>query len=99
MRKAFLMVYSEKLGTRNEIKSCLRKIPEVITWRYDLPNSFYLISEQTPTGIAEAINRELNSRERRGRFIITEISDDKQGLLPKDTWYFIKHKRVKPKEK
>ncbi|WP_421920101.1 hypothetical protein [Marinifilum sp.] len=94
MRKAYLFVYSDNLGTRDEVKNCMDNIPEVYTWRYDMPNSFYIISEYSADEIARAIN----SYTGKTRFIVSEITDNKQGWLSEDTWYLINNKTHKPKE-
>jgi hypothetical protein len=88
MRKAYLLVYSNSLGTREKVKNVLDKTNKVIHWRYDLPNSFYLVSEFTASQISDVIRAKLGN----GRFIITEISDNKQGWLPKASWDLIKTK-------
>lgn len=93
MRRAYLMVYSDALGTRDQVKACLDALPEIITWRYDLPHSFYLISEEeSATTLADLITMKMG----KGRFIISEIGSNKQGWLPDKTWYFINKKMPKP---
>lgn len=94
MRKAYILVYSDKLGTREEVKNCMDNIPEVITWRYDMPNSFYIISEKSAGEIAEAIHDFTGKT----RFLVTEITSNRQGWLPDDTWYLINNKTHKPKK-
>src|SRR5260370_36332941 len=95
MRKAYLLVYSSTLGTRVQIQECLNELPQVIHWRHDLPHAYYIISEveeaQELAGLIRAC------RHGKGRFILTEVSTNKGGWLPKDSWYLIKHKRHKPK--
>ena len=59
MRKAYLLVYSNSLGTREKVKNVLDKSSKVIHWRYDLPNSFYIISENTATQISDTLREKL----------------------------------------
>ena len=94
MRRAYLLSYSQSLGTREEVKSYLDKMPEVITWRSDLPNSFYLISEEDSETIAKSI-RDLAGQ--KGRFLISELKGNVYGWLTPDSWYLINNKRRKPK--
>lgn len=89
MKKAYLLVYSDSLGSRNAVKECLSAIESVITWRYDMPNCFYIISERTAAEIYIEIKGYLGN----GRFLITEISDNRQGRLTRDSWNFIKFKK------
>lgn len=89
MRKAYLFVYSNDLGTRQEVKRCIDSLEEIIYWRYDMPNSFYLISESTAQKISDGVRAKLGKK----RFFITEITDDnKQGFLPRRTWDLINRK-------
>ena len=89
--KAYLLVYSDSLGTREQVKNCVSKIEEVHTWRYDMPNSFYIISEYSANEIAQSIRRVLGNN----RFIVTEISvSNRQGWLPKETWHLINQKNT-----
>ncbi len=89
MKKAYLLVYSDILASREQLKNCLTSIDEVYTWRYDMPNCFYLISEYSADEIAKSIRTYFG----KGRFLITEISSNKQGYLPKETWYLINEKK------
>lgn len=94
MRKAYILVYSDKLGTREEVKHCIDSIKEVYTWRYDMSNSFYIISDYSADQIATAIHDFTGKT----RFLVSEITSNKQGWLPDDTWYLINNKKHKPKE-
>lgn len=89
MRKAYLLVYSNSLGSRDEVKNCVDNSQEILLWRYDMPNSFYLISEHSADQISEMIRNELGNN----RFLVTEISSNKQGWLPRKTWDLINKKR------
>ena len=94
MKKAYLLVFSNNLGTMAEIKDCLNSIDEIITWRTDLPNAFYLISESSAAELSKFIRE---NRGEKARFIVVEIGSNKQGWLPYETWYLLKYKKKKPK--
>lgn len=94
MRKAYILVYSDNLGSRAQVKECIDNISEVITWRYDMPNSFYLISENSADEIARAIHEYTGKT----KFLVSEITSNKQGWLSKDTWYLINNKKHRPKD-
>ena len=84
------MVYSQTLGTREEVKACLNRVPSILQWRTDLPNSFYLISlAQTANELVDQI---VECAGKKGRFIIAEIDPagtGVQGYLLKATWAFL----------
>jgi hypothetical protein len=93
MKKTYLFVYNDVLGTREQVKEALNKSPLVLTWRYDIPHAFYLVSEAQAKEISEMLHETLGN----GRFLVTELSDNYWGRGHKDTWYLIKNKQVRPK--
>lgn len=96
MKRAYLLAFSDGLGTREQIKECLNTMPSVLTWRYDMTNAFYLISEES----ADVISNELRERiKSNGRFIVTEISENRQGWLTEASWYLIRYKQHQPEKK
>ncbi len=85
--KAYLLSYANSLGTREEVKAAIHTMGGVKTWRYDMPNSFYILSDKT----AEELGRLLRAaRGDKGRFIMVEIGANKFGWLPPDAWRFLK---------
>jgi len=90
MRKAYLLVYSDSTGGLEAIRTWAGREKAVLHWRYDMPHSMYLISERSAADLAASLTQALG---RKGRFIITEIIDNRQGLLPKDTWNLLREKR------
>lgn len=95
MTKSYLLVFSDKTGTKDELKLALNKMTKVKTWRTDMPNCFYVISDNS----AQELYEEFTSiRGTSGRFLFAETSSNRQGLLPSDTWYLLKNKKLKPKE-
>jgi hypothetical protein len=101
MRKAFILVYADSLGTRAQVKAIVDKEPLINTWRYDMPHCFYLVSESNSHELAKAIRSAAGDK---GRFVVIELpefpADREQiwGWLPPDTWYFLKEKKPKTKE-
>lgn len=87
MKRVYLFVYSDILGNRETVKRILDNIPKVLKWRYDMPNSFYLLSESTANELVDLIHNQLENRT--CRFIIVEITKNHQGYLPEDSWQFI----------
>jgi hypothetical protein len=92
MTKAYVLIYNDTVGTREEIKEWADKSPHVQTWRYDLPNCFYLISDASAQEVDEDFE---NYFGKKGRYLILEATANRQGLLPMDTWYLLTHKKHK----
>lgn len=95
MRKSYILVFGDTTGTKDQLKEILNKMNTIITWRTDMPHSFYLVSANTAQEIYDDL---IAVKGKEGRFLISEVSDNSQGLLPKDSWYFIQNKKLKPKD-
>jgi len=83
--KNYLMVYNDTLGNRTFVCNILNRIP--CDWRYDIDNCYYLKSDLTADELTKSILKYA-----RGRFFITEITANRQGILPKRTWEFLRQK-------
>ena len=95
MKKPYLLAFSPMLGTQKEIGDCLNLIPG-LTWRYDIPNCFYIVSELSAGELASKV-RECKGTD--GRFIITEITTgNKEGWLTPESWYFMNNLTYQPKD-
>ena len=90
MRKSYLLVYSDGTGGRTHIRAWCNAEPTVLHWRYDMPHSFYLVSEASAADLAASLTKHVRKR---GRFLITEVSENRQGWLPKETWHLLREKR------
>jgi hypothetical protein len=95
MSKAFLLAFSDSLGTQEQVKNWLNSIPEVSTWRFDMPHSFYIVSGADAKTIAEKLR--VASGHEKGRFIVTEIPSNSWGYLTDESWYLIQNLKTKPK--
>lgn len=94
MKKAYLLVFSSTLGSQDSVKRILNQVHKIDKWRYDIPNSFYIISEHSAREIATEIRDYAGGS---GRFIITEIPQNSYGWLTSESWYLIQRKKYKPK--
>ena len=93
MKKAYLLVYGPSLGTREELEICLNGLAQVLDWRYDLPQSFYILSVESSEKLADLIYETMG---RKGRFIIAEVNENSNGYLPKASWYLLRNRQRMP---
>lgn len=93
MRKAYLFVFSDGTGGKDAIRAWANSEAAVLHWRTDMPNSFYLISESSAADLSQSF---LNRNGKKGRFLIVEATENRQGLLPPESWYLLRNKRRKP---
>jgi hypothetical protein len=93
MRKCYLLVHSVRAASHDQMKNILSSIPEVITWRTDIPRCFYVISEKSAAELTSLIRSKTSKL---GRFIVSEIGDNRNGWLTGESWYLIKNRKLKP---
>jgi hypothetical protein len=89
MRKAYLLVYNDEVGTREQVRTYIDSLAQVINWRIELPNSMYLISESSAEDLATLFRKFTLDK---GRFLITELGPNRQGWLPPDSWTLFNEK-------
>lgn len=94
MKKSYLFVYSNAFGKRSEVTEYIKNSKNIFTWRYDLPNSFYLVSEQS----AEKLREYFLDFSDKGIFVITEFQDNYDGYLVDRSWSVINDKELLPKD-
>jgi hypothetical protein len=87
--KLYIFNYSETAGTREEVKAWIENEAKISNWRYDLPNCFYLVSNASANELSASFN-EYN--EKKGRHLIAEVTDNRQGLLTTKSWAFMRRK-------
>lgn len=86
MRKSYLFIYNDTVGTREQVKNIIDRMSYVITWRYDMPNVFYLISEYSADRLAKQFESIAGAK---GRFIFQEYTSNSQGRLTGNSWYLL----------
>lgn len=94
MKKAYILIYDNVAGSREEIKAALDKMPSITHWRYDIPNCFYLVSQSSAQELYETF---VGINGGKGRFMFMEASSNSQGLMLEETWYFLSNKAYMPK--
>ena len=92
MKKTYLLIHGRNLGTRDEVKACLEAIPEIIEWRTEIINSFFIISESSAQELVPLIRK---CRGDKGTFFITEVTTNRQRWMTPDSWVFIGSKNPK----
>jgi hypothetical protein len=91
MNKIYILIHSNSVGSREQIKTWVNQCAYVTTWRCDLPHAFYLVSEFTAGDISKDF---IGYFGKRGRHLIVEITENRQGLLPKETWHLFRNKEL-----
>lgn len=88
--KCYLLIFNNLFGSRLEAIEIVKKISIVSSWRCDMPGAIYLKSDSSAQAVCDAI-RKVRSL---GRFLVCEVSENRQGYLTKETWDFLKNSNV-----
>jgi hypothetical protein len=83
----YILVFSDDVGTRDQVKRFIDSRTEIITWYFCMSNAIFIRSRQT-AGQLTTMFREFTGDS--GRFIILDCATDRNGWLPKEAWAFMK---------
>lgn len=93
MKKSYLLLYSSRFGSRDEVKELVDSMSIITDWRFELPNSMFLISEASAQ---EIYNRLTKGSDPEGGMLVVEYSKNSQGWLNDKSWHLLEHKKRKP---
>lgn len=93
MRKSYVLIYSARDLTHEEVKAWADASPLVITWRYEMPKCIFLVSEKSAQELGKDFEKKFPPP---GRYLITEVPSNCQGRLTTEGWYFLDRKKAKP---
>ncbi|SRR5260370_36567406 len=94
MARVYLLIYTNVAASQEKMKEILNSIPEISTWRTDMDQCFYLVSEHDAKTLAQRIRGRTGEH---GRFLVAELDPNHWGWLTDDSWYVIQNKQLKPK--
>ena len=86
-RWAYILVFDDALGTRQEIQAFLDTKPEILNWYACMSNAIFIVSDKTAATLRTIIS-EFNAS-KNANFIILDVKTDRQGWLPKKAWDFM----------
>lgn len=95
MRTAYLFIYDNNVGSRETIRGIIDSMLRVYTWRFDIPHSFYIISDYSAQDLYDEF---VSKNGTKGRFMFVEASSNRQGQMLPDTWFLLTNNRHKPKQ-
>lgn len=82
----YLFSYSASFGTAIEAEGVIQGIPDISSWLRDMSNAIFVHSNLT----AQDLSTKIREQNNKGRFIVIEITENRQGWLSKKAWKFIK---------
>ena len=85
---SYILVYSDRLGTREEVTGFLDSSSRVTYWYYCLPNCIFFTSTLGAVALAELVQEQFGKG---AMFLISEIHEDRQGWLPPTAWHLFRN--------
>ncbi len=94
MKRSYIFAYGPKLGGYDEIKAFLNGSNIIETWRYELPNIFFIVSNKNAEEISDHIRRRFKERDL--MHLVAEYTDNSQGWLSNRAWHMLDKKEKLP---
>lgn len=83
----YCLHYSSEFGDRESIKSLLAGIEDINYWRFDLPNSVFVVTEMNVVDIVRKIRDVYPD----SKFLVSEVFKDMaDGWMPQRFWDLLK---------
>jgi len=95
MSKSYLFIYNPSLGTREEIREFIDNCNAIKLWRYELSNTYFIVSELSSDRLYKLVSNYFGDG--KGTFLISEYTDNSQGLLNERSWALLNDKKLPPK--
>ena len=94
MKHSYIFAYGRNLGSYDEIKTFLDKSKIIETWRHELPNIFFIVSEKGAEEISNHIRRRFKNRDL--MHLVLEYTDNSEGWLSERSWHMLAKKEKLP---
>ncbi|MEY2880990.1 MAG: hypothetical protein RLZZ15_3370 [Verrucomicrobiota bacterium] len=85
MSKAFMIVASSHFASRVQIQDFLTNTEGITFWYACLPNTIFLTATVSANRLAKLLEAHFGIR-KGSRFLIVEVSGERQGRLPSQAW-------------
>ena len=86
---AYVIVFSQGVGTREEVQGFLDSMSEVTYWYSCLPMCVFFTSTLTAGQISSRV-RDRFGTDKGQRHLIMEVHKDRQGWLPEKAWHMFR---------
>ena len=78
----YVLIYTNGMGTQEQVTELLDSISEIEDWRCDIHRCFFIKSSLDVRALGEKINTVFPGK----RFLLTRISRERWGWLPRQSW-------------
>jgi hypothetical protein len=102
MKWSYILLFSEQFMSYDEAKYFLNARDDVTEWLHVFDNVFVLASTNTAVNLAAAVLAYVKKNQKikkpTGLFLLTELTEDRNGWLQKAAWNLINHQTTTPSE-
>lgn len=92
-KRSYLFIYKD-LGDYKEVRKFVNSNRHITTWRHELPNTFFIVSAKSANELVDMVQKRFKTE---GTFLITEFSDNSQGILSSRSWHLLENKELQAK--
>lgn len=78
----YVLIYTASFGPQEQVADFLDSIPEIEDWRCDIRRCFFIKTDLCVRRLGRKISKAFPEK----RYLLTRISDDRWGWLPKKSW-------------
>jgi hypothetical protein len=100
MKWSYLLLFSEQFMSYDEAKYFLNARDDVTEWLHIFDNVFVLASSNTAMNLASAVlayaKKNQNVSKPKGLYLLTELTDDRNGWLTKAAWNLLNNQTTTP---
>lgn len=96
MKSTYMFSHNTTFATHKEIVDYFKSSELIITWRKELPFSYFIVSEADASEICNEMIKTLGN-EPGAQFLVAQLNANCQGLLEERSWTIINEQRLPPK--
>ncbi|HFQ5433853.1 hypothetical protein P7M67_12275 [Vibrio parahaemolyticus] len=97
MKKSYLFIFNKSLGSLEDVANYVDSSSLITSWRKELNSAYFIVSTSTAEELYEDISSHFG--EGVGTFLVSEYSQNSQGLLNERSWHLLNEKKLPPKPK
>ncbi len=94
----YVLAFNEEFMTADEAKYFLNARDDVHEWAHVFDNVYLIVSSTTANTLGERlleyVKKNQNREKPKGRYLLTEPSDDRNGWLPQVGWNLLKYRSL-----
>jgi hypothetical protein len=92
MKKCYILAHNAAAASHEQMSTVLNSLKEVSIWKSEIPSVFFIVSENSAAELTKLVRAQTGDK---GRFLISEITANRNGWITADSWHLINNKTFK----